>query len=953
MNAGNRLALILLCSASIVALGTASVRAQSGSDAASTETVTVTGSRVISEIQNSPTPLTLVTAQQLEATTPGNLPDALNKLPVFQGSSGQRNNSVGIGNGSGNFLNLRNFGQQRTLVLLDGHRQPYDNVNGSVNTDALPQMLIQRVDVVTGGASAVYGSDAVSGVVNFVLDDNFTGVKMEANGGISTYADGASQKLGVAAGTSLFGNRLHFETSLEYYNSNRVSEDQRKLGAQRWELGGAGTAANPYHYIEYGDITNTEALGGYIVCTACGTLNGEQFNQDASAAIPVNPGLPSGVSGLSTGGDGVYVHNGPLQANLRREDGFARFSYNVNDSTRVYVNLTAAESVNSSPYYPAQIRPGSIFSSANPYLPASVASQLTTPTFTFSTWLSPPNYPGYSVLNTTDKLQVAIGADGELFNKYDWDLYYSHGQSRDSVRDPSDANNANVFAASDAVRVTSANVGTSGLAIGTVACEVSLTSFASRYPGCVPLDPFGQNTVTAQAYQYSLSTNQVDALTNGLDDLSGTISGRVLDLWAGPVNVAFAGEMRWNTFSIETEGTAYGFVDCTGLEYCTALKPAYDEGSYGPAPPSSSNVWEFSLESDIPLVKDLPLVQTFDVSLAGRYTDYSVSGPVETWKVGLDYHVSDDVRFRATTSVDIRAPTLNDLYGPSNIGNGNYNDIHTNVVQRVNTISQANPNLVPEVARTYTGGVVFTPTFVPNLTASLDFYQIHMKNAITSVSAANASVQQLCEASNGLSVYCSLAIRPLPFSNRTAANFPTETISEELNSSFEDTEGEDIEVNYSFDAASLWPALPGTVTLRELANIQPYIYTGAFPGALVTNTVQPSGRVTSFVTYSFDSWTFNLLHRWLSNFKNANNPTVIYSAANERTNSDNTLDVNVAKRVTVADQPVEVYLSIANILNTESPIYTTDQSNPGRVFPVSTQEDAMGRYFTLGMRANF
>ena len=199
--------LALMCAASVVALTTGAAHAQQ--TAQNTESVTVTGSRIISDITLSPTPITAVSAEQLQATTPTDIPDALNKLPVFIGGRTPRTQDNGSKNNGGNVLSLRNFGTQRTLVLLDGHRVPASNQDGTVDVDTLPQMLMSRVDVVTGGASAVYGSDAVAGVVNFILDKKFEGFKYNLNAGISKYGDGASEQLGIAWGTGLFGDRGH------------------------------------------------------------------------------------------------------------------------------------------------------------------------------------------------------------------------------------------------------------------------------------------------------------------------------------------------------------------------------------------------------------------------------------------------------------------------------------------------------------------------------------------------------------------------------------------------------------------------------------------------------------------------------------------------------------------------------------------------------------------------
>src|ERR1043165_7138708 len=201
----------LACGAAIAALPGIAY-AQTATDRV--ETVTVTGSRVISDAANSPTPLTVVSTDDLKAMAPTSLPAGLNKLPVFQGSQIVGRPGDGSHNYSSSTLNLRNFGAHRTLVLMDGHRLTPSNDDGTVDVDTIPQMLISRVDVVTGGASAVYGSDAVTGVVNFVLNKTFEGVKFDVNTGLSTYADAMSYNLGAAAGTSLFGGRGHFEAAV-------------------------------------------------------------------------------------------------------------------------------------------------------------------------------------------------------------------------------------------------------------------------------------------------------------------------------------------------------------------------------------------------------------------------------------------------------------------------------------------------------------------------------------------------------------------------------------------------------------------------------------------------------------------------------------------------------------------------------------------------------------------
>ena len=197
--------------AAIIAAASASVGAadQKGAND-DLEEITITGSRVISDDTKSPTPITSVEVDEIAKTTPSDLADALNKLPEIMGGRTPRNQGNASSNNGGNVIALRNFGAARTLVLMDGHRVPSSNQDGTVNIDILPEMLVSKVDIVTGGASAIYGSDAVAGVVNYVLNKNFTGFKFKMDTGISKYGDGEEGQIAFAWGTNLFDGKGHF-----------------------------------------------------------------------------------------------------------------------------------------------------------------------------------------------------------------------------------------------------------------------------------------------------------------------------------------------------------------------------------------------------------------------------------------------------------------------------------------------------------------------------------------------------------------------------------------------------------------------------------------------------------------------------------------------------------------------------------------------------------------------
>jgi outer membrane receptor protein involved in Fe transport len=947
----SRINIAFLCAASAVALTNAAF-AQAGGGTEGVEAVTVTGSRVISDITNSPTPLTVVTSDQLQATTPTNIPDALNKLPVFLGSNSQRTSSNDKTNAAGNVLNLRNFGANRMLVLLDGHRVTPSNFDGTVDTDVLPQMLVQRVDVVTGGASAVYGSDAVTGVANFVLDKNFSGFKYQANAGISKYGDAASYQAGVAVGTDLFGGRGHFEGSVRFYHQDKVPQLARPYGSggQAWALVGNGTAKNPFVNIKYGRMLLQGSPGGRVTCTC--SANDTRF-VSTGVLGPYYEGTPTGTANVNNGGDGGgYFPTSSFQASLRTAEAFGRFSYDIDDNVQAYVNLIASESGNMADWSATTINPGkgrgNIFYTNNPYLPAAAqaALQAGNPGNTFMMTDFFDYIGDKTALETGDdfrtgavdrNLSATGGLSGNLLNRYTWDLYYTHGESRQEVYTPNNENVEKFLAGEDAVIDPSS---------GKVVCHISLTAYASRFPGCVPINPFGAHSITQEMFNWYTDRTSYVA-SNILDDVGGSITGDLFQLPAGAVRGALSAEARWQTLGVESAFDPAIFPDCTGLRLCTPSAALHDQPVLAPVT-ASDDVYEFAAEANVPILKDLPLIQSLSADLAGRYTDYSTSGVAETWKIGLDYHVNDTIRFRGTASVDIRAPNLYDLYAPLGIATAGFIDNLTggnfNIIQR----SSGNPNLTPEVAHTHTVGVVLTPDFLPGFTASVDYFRINMSNAITTINGSTSNIQNLCIASGGTSPYCSLVNRPFPYTNTTLANFPTSYSIESFNSAKVFTEGSDIELDYSFEMADLVSDVPGSVALRNMTSYQPHITTTAYPGASPTFTAMPKTRNTTFISYNLGSWGFNLQDTWFSGFTQVTAPGQVY--VQPHLHSFNTTDVTIDKQLVSDSNALDLYFSVQNLFNAQPDILAAHSTATGLTYPVLKSENAMGRYFMIGIR---
>jgi outer membrane receptor protein involved in Fe transport len=985
---------LALASVSVLAMSAAALAQPT--ETADTITVTVTGSRVIQDAANSPTPLTVVSTSQLLETTPSNIMDGLNKLPVFQNSATRRNAGNAGGNGGGSFLNLRNFGRQRTLVLLDGMRLPASAQDGAVDISILPQTLMSRVDVVTGGASAVYGSDAVTGVVNFILDKNFNGLKYDANAGISKYGDGFQYKAEMAAGTDLFGGRAHISGSLQYSHADGVRKLERPSGAKN--LGsyysGATAALPNTNASQAGQTVSTSA--GKITCstTASGlrqacSVNGYEFGTPGIPTPIFYGTIPAGQTAIAIGCPTcARVSNTSIFGDTNNATAFGRFSYKLTDDIVFFTQLSLAEATIHNYFFPMQMensRQTTTFFRNNAFLPAATRAALgdnsgTNPnwasdgtnTFQVSMWYNDDNRIR-ETNSVTRNIISSSGFNGVLFNDWQWNFHYTHGETRLSTTGIHNGNNQFHNAARDAV-----------IENGQLKCwnetAAAIAQFGRLYPGCVPINVFGDNVSSQESIDY-WGRNTHFTQTNTMDDIAADISGDLFQLPAGPLRAAAAFEMRWMDYVIDSDASPTQVVNCLGLRLCGALSTAnghvaqqpgagfitpenqqyvtqtlWDNNTV-PSVRANQNVWEISGELGVPLLKDLPLVQSLDASLAGRHTDYSTSGAVQTWKIGLDWHVNDDLRFRATNSIDIRAPTLNDLYSPATSNSGPFLDPLTNFNPGgIQTVSGGNPNLVPEVARTYTGGIVLTPTFwgLDGLTFSADYYRIKLSNAIVNISGANTAIANLCIASGGSSPFCALYERPFPYTNTTPANYPTLLRSQLLNAAFNTMEGQDYEVNYDFAMTDLISDIPGLVNLRAMLNVQPVFTQSSFPGAPLTHTQQQKGRVSLFGSYTLDSWSVNTQWQWFSGL----NKNGVFGAgqtfyAQDRVTDFNTLAFTVIKRFNLENGArMQAYFNVQNVFNAIPPDVFGSSGNPGGI-NTPAGEDLMGRYFTIGVRGNF
>ena len=911
---------------------------------AQVDEIVITGTRIIQNGNNMPTPVTVVSTDQLTRTVPRTVVEGLQQLPVFSGTRNQTTQpGNGGGNGVGRNLNLRNVGATRTLVLFDGMRVPPTTQGGEVNADFVPSMLLQRVDVVTGGASAVYGSDAVAGVVNFVTDRNFNGFKFDAHYGVSDLGDANEMKIGVAGGTNLFGGRGHIQGSYEYFNSPGVfTKLDREWARKVYTVQGAGTAAAPVRLVENTRLTRSSTLG---LISGVGNTNAgnplrdmvfrtngvlDRFNH--GTAIP-------GTTAAESGGDGAYFYNASLQNKFQSDLAYARFDYDISENVHFYIQGTGMLSQVQNNHETVETTAITL-SANNAFLHPTYQQAMlgaNRPTFVFQKFMQQAG--AKSPKSAIRGYHSTVGLEGKLFGGWNWNIGYLKSANQQNTRLVNNLNSGRLYAAADAVRAPD----------GRIVCNVELTN-PGLYPGCVPINLFGPTSESAEALKYVLGDTSFETTTK-MDTVSGSFTGSPFSTWAGEVGVAVSAEWRKLSYQLISSLGDPVKLDCTGLRFNCS--------------PGVTNVWlndvrfnrsrvsqsvkEAAGEVNVPLLRDQAFAESFVFNGAVRVTDYSNSGTVATWKAGVDWDVNSQLTFRGTRSRDIRAPNLTELFGTRSVTPaGPGIDLHIGDTPPgiVSLITDSNPNLTPEVATTWTAGVVLRPEFLPRFSLAIDWYKINIKEAIAGISGRDLVIQRICEDSGGASPTCAQAVRPLPFSNRTTANYATGWITQPQNLALFNTNGVDFEANYAFEA------LGGAFSTRLLGTYQPTSKQENFPGARVLNQAgsagQPKWRVSAFLRYSRGPWSLDVQERWWSSTKWNADPDVIYAV-------DGDLPAVAYTNATLGYRlgAANFFFSVQNLFNKQPTPYGNfggASTVPGLFGGFYNGEDTIGRYYTVGVR---
>jgi iron complex outermembrane receptor protein len=728
------------------------------SDTAQLQELVVTGSRLERASGDQPAPVATLSHEDLEKTGFSNLGDILMQMP--QVGIGLGTTSSAFGDDGGNygpnagstFVSLRGLGENRTLVLVDGLRRVSgSSLSSAVDLGTIPANMIQSVDVTTGGAAAVYGADAVTGVVNVKLRHDFNGLELSAQSGISKYGDDPRTQLGLLYGHS--GDGDSFTVGLSYTHEPSIDASARPFGTLGLSYAPNPniTPSNPYQYIQ--------VRGGRLPLTSYGgtfTIGNTLYTVGANNQVrPVQDGATLGGAAYD-GGDGFNEDDfNTLRIETSVLSALGTYTKEITPNLRFIQDIQYSNSKSDAPLQPL-FEFGTTVNRNNPYLPASVAAlmdanQLGSISVDRTDWDQGLNHRknDRNTATSVSKFEGDIGSDLK------WNVFYQYGIFDNQSIFTNDRVDSLYAQAVDAVAGPNGPVCADPTAVAA---------------GCKPINILGPNAANPQALQY-FHYNTNTEIQNTQQVAGAQLSGKLFRLPDGPVQFSSGLEFRRETENVTGDPLAN-----MGL-----LHADYDP----PTSAASFDVKEAFVETLVPVLRDEPFAKVLEVEAADRVSDYNTVGRTNAWKLGAQWAPVEDFRIRVMDATSVRAPNLTELDSPGAVGLTGYYDpcsapfINTGSSTRPANCAAlgvpanyqdprllearfqnvvGNPNLKPEIAKTWTVGAQITPRFLPGFDLSVDWWSIDIKQAIDSLPVQNI-INGCVDASSINNPFCSLVIR--------------------------------------------------------------------------------------------------------------------------------------------------------------------------------------------------
>jgi iron complex outermembrane receptor protein len=764
--------------------------ASAAEDEESIQEVVVTGTRIARPEIEASTPVQILSSDEILQYGSPNVADILNQLPAVGTPGLSRTNSNFLTSGNGiSTINLRNMEDKRTLVLVNGRRMA-SGVGGTSTVDInnIPTDLIENMQILTGGASAVYGSEAVAGVVNFILKDDFEGIGLRAQTGMTGESDAKQNLVSLTLGKNI-GDRGNVTLNVQYDDDDGLRSRRRRISAND----------NPAR-------SSYAPQGVFFVDSDDGGV----WTYDANNQL--KNGFDVAVDGFNRNAE-RYIAT-PLERTLVT----ALAHYDLTDSVQVYFEGSYSDMESNSSLEPlatdnadAVLPDGTIFPGLtldNPFIPDPIRQDMLATGATTLTVIKRMNGVfDRSNVNERDFHRFVVGFRGQAFGDWDWDVYYNQSRTKEYTAAET-ALRDRYYYALDAIAGPD----------GTPICRDA----AARAAGCAPFDPFGFNSVSREAAAYITNGGQLDWYRAEIEQrvVAANIKGALMSLPAGDLMVAAGVERRW-----EESSERYSADTQAGNTMGNALSNT--KGDY--------TVNEAYIEAVVPLLRDAPAARSLEFEGAVRMGDYSTVDEVFSWKAGLTWAPIEDARLRAVYSVATRAPNISELYmgagqtfptglvdpcdGVTATTPGAVADYCRSIPGIAQQIAQngvfeyqlrdtqsiegrefGNPDVQEEKAKTWTVGVVLTPSFLPNFTASIDWFRINIDDAITLLPRQTAINE--CALSAGTSPFCELVTRedvntPRPRTPGTLFNID----SSYVNAASIKTAGVDVQTSYGIEFA--------------------------------------------------------------------------------------------------------------------------------------------------------
>lgn len=986
--------------ASLIATAAFAQEAPQAAEADAGDTIIVTGSLIRNPNLVRSTPVTATTADQIELKQNNTAEEVLREIPGIVPSVGS---AVNNGNGGASFVNLRNLGENRNVVLIDGNRLVPAELNGLFDLNNIPLALIERVEVLTGGASTTYGADAISGVVNFITKSDFAGMEANVANQITEQGDGNYVRADLTLGANFDDGRGNVVFSVGYQQSDPVYQGDRPFAVSAIDSfsgasGGSGTST-PSRF------TNVNTTGADSITTGCGEVgqvacNAVQGNRQVTAA---------GGAFRPTSAFDAYNFNpfNIFQTPFERFNMYAAGRYEVSDAVEVYSRGIFSKNTVST-----IIAPSGAFGIAvdvplsNPYLSAAQrnafcafdtnpgvgytarftqaqcdAAATAQPTLADGT--ANPNYRTVStVLSrratelgprvsdfTTTFFDYKIGARGGITDSIDWDVSGAYGESENVQTQQGYWLNSRVRQAVQATNTTTCLTDTNG---------------------CVPLNIFGPDgSITDEQNAFLTADSQIITKTS-LAQVKGTVSGDIgfAAPWASD-QVAFA---------IGGEYRKYGASQVSDL-----LSQSGDLGGAGGAAPNIDGgyeVYEAFGELILPLVQDKPFFQDLTLEAGIRYSDYKIDAAgasgynTTTWKAGGSWTPVDGIKIRGNYARAVRAPNIAELFAPLNTVLTNLDvdpcagsapaqnadlravciaqgapaaligSITNDPAGQVNTTTGGNLNVGPEKSNSYTIGAVLQPTFAPGLSLTVDYYNIKITGAITSPTPGD--VIDACfgnvTAASASSEACTVIRRNPATGELFGEAATTPGLFQPLSNLGKlATDGIDVSLNYNKDLGFTNWALAATGNWTNSSTFQatPTSINRECVGLYSVNcaSIQPEFSWSVRNTFSFKSFDLSVLWRYIDGVKYEDGDA-FEGTLNGKDVNFNTIPAehyfDLTGRFHASDE-VTITMTVQNLLDNQPKVVGNSigstSYNSGNVYP--STYDALGRRFTVAAKLRF